>query len=230
VSGVVVLCGSLGSTSAMWEPQLPALREFDVVTVEHPGHGGAPVIDVDDVADLARNVLAQVDAERFAFVGLSLGGAVGMRLALDAPARVTKLALLCTSARFGEPGPWEERARVVRAEGLEAIVDTVLERWFTPSFPDVPRWREMFLSTDREGYARCCEAIARWDARDELAHIAAPTLCIAADEDPSTPPEHVELIAGRIPGARLETIANGRHLVNVERADEVNRLLVEHLA
>jgi 3-oxoadipate enol-lactonase len=227
---VVVLCGSLGSTSAMWEPQLPALRGFDVVRVEHPGHGGAPVVDLDDVGGLARGVLAQVGSERFSFVGLSLGGAVGMRIALDAPERVERLALLCTSARFGDPEPWHERAAVVRAEGLEAIVDTVLGRWFTPSFPDVPRWREMFLSTDREGYARCCEAIARWDARDELARIAAPTLCIAAADDPSTPPDQLELIAQRIPGARLETIANGRHLVSVERAGEVNRLLAEHLA
>ena len=229
MSRVVVLCGSLGSTSAMWEPQLPALRGFDVVRIDHPGHGGAPVVEFDDIADLARGALAHVAAERFAFVGLSLGGAVGMRLALDAPERVESLALLCTSARFGDPEPWLERAGIVRADGLEAIVDTVLGRWFTPSFPDVPRWREMFLSTDGEGYARCCEAIARWDARDELARIAAPTLCIAADDDPSTPPDQLELIAERIPGARLETIASGRHLVNVEHADEINRLLAEHL-
>jgi len=230
VSRVVVLCGSLGSTSAMWEPQLPALHGFDVVRIDHPGHGGAPVVDFDDIGGLARSALARVDAERFAFVGLSLGGAVGMRIALDAPERVERLALLCTSPRFGDPGPWRERASLVRAEGLEAIVDTVLGRWFTPSFADLPRWREMFLSTDPEGYARCCDAIARWDSRDEIAAITAPTLCVAAGDDPSTPLDQLELIAERIPGARLATIADGRHLVNVERADEVNGLLAEHLA
>jgi pimeloyl-ACP methyl ester carboxylesterase len=94
----------------------------------------------------------------------------------------------------------------------------------------VPRFREMFLSTDPEGYARCCDALARWDARDEVAGIVAPTLCIAGSDDPTSPPEHLEQIASRVPGARLEVIAGARHMATVEHADEVNRLLVEHLA
>jgi 3-oxoadipate enol-lactonase len=225
----VVLCGSLGATSEMWEPQLPALRRFEVVLIDHPGHGGAPVAEVRDVGDLARRVLEQVDAERFSFVGLSLGGAVGMRLALDAPDRIDHIGLVCTSPRFGPPEMWQERAALVRAEGLEAIVDAVLERWFTPSFPDVRRYRDMFLSTDAEGYARCCDALARWDARDEIAAIAAPTLVVSGADDPSTPPEHGELLASRIPRARHEILQNARHLANVERADELNRQLVDHL-
>jgi 3-oxoadipate enol-lactonase len=226
---VVVLAGSLGSTIEMWEPQLPALTAHEVMCVDHPGHGGAPVLPVADVGDLARHVLAHVEAERFAFVGLSLGGAIGMRLALDAPGRVEKLVLACTSPRFGEPTMWVQRAATVRADGLEAIVDAVLERWFTPAFPDVRRYREMFLSTDREGYARCCDALARWDAREGLDRIAAPTLVISGADDPSAPPEHGELIAARIAGARHETIAGARHLANVELADDFNALLTEFL-
>jgi pimeloyl-ACP methyl ester carboxylesterase len=87
----------------------------------------------------------------------------------------------------------------------------------------------MFLSTDRESYARCCDALARWDVREELGAIEAPTLVIAGEQDPSTPPEHGELIASRIPGARFEVIPNAAHLANVERADEFNTLLEEHL-
>jgi 3-oxoadipate enol-lactonase len=228
----VVLCGSLGSAAAMWDAQLPALERagLDVVRVEHPGHGGAPVEAVADVADLARRVLAQVDAERFSFVGLSLGGAVGMRLALDAPERIERLALLCTSASFAPPEQWRERAALVRGEGLEPIVDAVLARWFTPAFPDVRRFREMFLATEPEGYARCCDALARWDARDELDRIGAPTLCVAGADDPSAPPAELELIASRIPGARLEVVPGARHLASVERADEVAGLLLEHLS
>jgi 3-oxoadipate enol-lactonase len=222
---VVVLAGSLGSTGEMWEPQLAALAAHEVVRVDHPGHGGAPVVPPADVGDLARRVLEHVDAERFAFVGLSLGGAIGMRLALDAPERVERLVLACTAPRFGEPTTWVQRAATVRADGLEAIVDAVLERWFTPAFADVRRYREMFLSTDREGYARCCDALARWDAREELDLIAAPTLVISGADDPSAPPEHGELIASRIAGARHETIAGARHLANVEFAAEFNALL-----
>ena len=227
----VVLCGSLGATAEMWAPQVQALgRRFRLVPVDHPGHGGAPLAPLADVRDLARLVLDAVGDERFSFVGLSLGGAVGLRLALDAPERLERLALVSTSARFGPPEGWRERAALVRAEGLDAIVDAVLERWFTPGFGDVGRYRAMFLSTDREGYARCCDALARFDVRDDLRRIAAPTLALAAADDPSTPPEHLELIASRVPGARLEVIPGARHLVSAERPDEVNSLLVEHLS
>jgi len=229
MSGTVVLCGSLGSTSAMWEPQLPALQGRRVVTVEYPGHGGAPVTDVRAVDDLAARVLEEAGADTFSFVGLSLGGAVGMRLALDAPDRVERLVLACTAARFGEPEAWHERAATVREHGLEAIADAVLGRWFTPGYGDVARYREMFLSIDAEGYARCCDALARWDVRDELAAIAAPTLVVAGADDPSTPPATVEVVAVAVPGARFEVVADAAHLVNVERADEFNRLLEEHL-
>ncbi len=226
---LVVLCGSLGATSAIWDAQAPALAGRRVLRIDHPGHGGAPVTDVRDVGGLADRVLAAAGGERFSFVGLSLGGAVGLRIALDAPERLDRLVLACTSARFGEPTLWVQRAATVRAHGLGAIVDAVLARWFTPAFTGVDAFREQFLSTDVEGYARCCEALARYDVRDALAGIAAPTLLIAGAEDPSTPPSELELIAGQIPGARLEVIEGAAHLATVERASEFNRLLEEHL-
>jgi 3-oxoadipate enol-lactonase len=225
----VVLCGSLGSTSAMWDAQEPVLAGRRVIRVDHPGHGGEPLADVTGVGDLARRVVQAAGGERFSFVGLSLGGAVGMRIAIHAPDRIDRLVLACTSARFGEPRQWLERARVVRDEGLEAIVDAVLGRWFTPAFGDVSRFREMFLSTDREAYARCCEALARWDARSELDRIGAPTLVVSASEDPSTPPDDGRLIASRVPNAHFALIEAAAHLASVERADEFNRLLEEHL-
>jgi len=221
----VVLCGSLGSTSAMWDGQRPVLAGRRIVAVEHPGHGGAPVVHVATVRDLATRVLEQVGAGGFSFVGLSLGGAVGLQLALDVPERVEKLVLACTSARFGDPQQWLDRAALVRAEGLEAIVDAVLGRWFTPAYRDTGRWRELFLSTDPEGYARCCEALAVWDAREQLRAIVTPTLAVAASEDPTTPPSELQQIARAIPGARLELIEHAAHLANVARADEFNRLL-----
>lgn len=229
MSGTVVLCGSLGATAAMWEGQRPALAGRRVVAVEHPGHAGAPVTDARDMRALAQRALAAAGEGPFAFVGVSLGGAVGMRLALDEPGRVERLVLACTSARFGEPDQWLERAETVRREGLPAIVDAVIGRWFTPAFGERERFRELFLATDTEGYARCCEALSTWDARAELAAIDAPTLVISAAQDPSTPPEHGELIASRIPRARHVVIDDAAHLANVERPDAFNRLLEDHL-
>lgn len=230
MSGTVVLSGSLGSTAAMWDAQMPVLEGRRVLRVEHPGHDGAPVTTVEDVGDLACDVLGEVSGgEPFSFVGLSLGAAVGIQLALDAPERIERLVLASTSARFGEPAQWIDRAATVRARGLGAIVDAVVARWFTPEFGDTTAFRDMFLSTDREGYARCCEALARWDVRGELGRIAAPTLVITGVEDPSTPPAEGELITSLIPDARLALIEGAAHLANVERADEFNRLLEEHL-
>ncbi len=213
----------------MWVHQHPVLRGRRVVAVEHPGHAGAPVTEVSQVSDLAARVLDEVGSERFSFVGLSLGGAVGLQLALGVPSRIERLVLACTSARFGEPQQWLDRAALVRAEGLEAIVDPVLARWFTPAFTDVGRFRSMFLSVDPEGYARCCEALASLDAREALESIATPTLVIAGAEDPTSPPDEMAALARAMPNARFEVIAGAGHLANVEGADEFNRLLREYL-
>jgi pimeloyl-ACP methyl ester carboxylesterase len=87
----------------------------------------------------------------------------------------------------------------------------------------------MFLSVDAEGYARCCEALAAWDAREAIGRIDVPTLAVAGAEDPTTPPEHLRAIADAIPGARLQVLQHAKHLANVERADAFNRLLEDWL-
>jgi pimeloyl-ACP methyl ester carboxylesterase len=152
-----------------------------------------------------------------------------MRIALDAPERLDRLILCCTSMRFSTPDFWEERARVVREQGVAAIAEVVLERWFTPEFPDVRRYRHMLVSTPAEGYARCCEAVRDWDVRGTLGDVSAPTLAIAGADDPSTPPAELEAIVAEIPDARLVLLDRARHLANVERADEFNAALLSCL-
>jgi 3-oxoadipate enol-lactonase len=224
----VVLCGSLGSVSRIWDAQAPVLAGREVVRIDHPGHGGAPLVEVGDVGDLAARVLDTIDG-RFAFVGLSLGGCVGLRLALDAPERLDRLVVACTVSRFGEPAQWLERAETVRTEGLEGIVDAVLGRWFTPAFDGVPAYREMILSTAPEGYARCCEALARWDVGAELGRITTPTLVVAGAADPTAPPAEMEPLAAAIAGSRFAVIPEAAHMAPVERPAEFNRLLEEFL-
>jgi 3-oxoadipate enol-lactonase len=222
----LVYCGSLGSTAAMWEPQLAAFPADHIF--ELPGHGAAPVVDDVTVDSLAAHILETVDGS-FSYVGLSLGAAIGMRVAGAAPERVEKLVLACTSVQFGEPAQWLERAATVRAEGLEAIVDAVMARWFTPDFGDVDRWRAMFLSVDREGYARCCEALAGRNGEADLARITASTLIIAGTEDPTSPPAEAAKIAALVPGSRIELIHGAAHLANVGQPEAFNQLLEEHL-
>ena len=222
----VVLHGSLGTTSEMWAAQLPLLADrFEVVRCEHPAERS--------IEAMSHGVVRLIDGlghDRVAFVGVSLGGAVGMRLALDAPERLDSLVLACTSARFGTPELWEERAAAVRAHGVEAVADAVLERWFTPEFPDLRRYRQMLVSTPAEAYAQCCEALRDWDVRGALGSIRTPTLVVAGAEDPATPVADLEALAGEIPGAGLVVLERARHLANVERAGEFNDALLAHLA
>lgn len=236
---VVVLSNSLGTTQELWERQLPALTEhFHVLTYDHPGHGSSSLPELPcTVESLAHGLLALLDelaVERVSLCGVSLGGMVGMALALAAPGRVERLVLACTSAHLGPPEGWAERARIVRAKGMEAIADSVVGRWFTPALaradPEtVARFRTMLTATPPEGYARCCEALGAWDARETVSAIAAPVLVIAGEDDPATPVAHAELIASRVAGSRLVALERAAHLANVERADAFTAAVLEHL-
>jgi 3-oxoadipate enol-lactonase len=235
---VLVLSNSLGTTLALWEPQMPVLREhFSVLRYDHPGHGLGSPRPVSSVEALGRGVLGVLDGlgiEQVSFCGLSLGGAVGQWLALHAPERIDRLVLACSSARFGKPESWRARIDAVRASGVEAVADAVLAIWFTPqTHRDSPAlvraYREMMVSADREGYAGCCEALAAWDPGNELARIRAPTLVIAGSEDTATPAEQGEALQRRVPGARLRVLEGAGHLANLEQPEAFTRLLVEHL-
>jgi 3-oxoadipate enol-lactonase len=225
---VLALPSSLGTTAEMWEPNAGYLsRTFRLVCYTQRGR--------DSVEKLGRDFLQLLDdrgLDRVSLCGLSLGGATAMWVAANAPERIDRLVLACTSARFGEPGPWLERAAVVRDRGLEPIADGIVARWFTPAArPEVvARFRQMLVDTPRDDYAACCEALARWDFRDRLGDIRTPTLVLAGAEDPSTQLDHSELLARELPDAKLVVLSAAAHLANVEQAEAFSRLVIEHLA
>jgi 3-oxoadipate enol-lactonase len=235
----VVLSNSLGATMRMWDAQARALAGTRLVLrYDTRGHGRSPVpAPPYDLPDLGRDVIALLDQygiERASLCGVSLGGMVSMWLAAHAPDRVDRLVLCSTSALLGPPEGWAERAALVRSAGMEAVADAVIGRWFTPGFaadrPDVvAAIRADLLATPAEGYAACCDALERMDLRPDLPAIRAPTLVIAARDDPTTPPEHAQVIAEGIPGARMVVLEWGAHLVNVETPDVVTELIAEHL-
>ncbi|MEU8111150.1 3-oxoadipate enol-lactonase [Micromonospora sp. NPDC048947] len=235
---VLLLGSSLGTAAAMWEPQVSALAQrFRVIRYDHLGHGRSAVPPGPYTLDLLGRELLRtlddLDVPWVHYAGLSLGGMVGMWLATYAPDRVRRLALLCTSASLGPPEQWRARAATVRADGLSAIADAVVARWFTTGFaaarPEVvATHRAMLTETPSAGYAACCEAIAAMDLRPDLGRVAAPTLVIAGADDPATPVEHAREIVGRIPRARLAVVDAAAHLANVEQPEQVCRLLLEH--
>lgn len=236
---VVVLSNSLGSTHRMWDAQIADLeRHFRVVRYDTRGHGDSPVPDgpysIDDLADDLVALLDRLGVARAALVGLSLGGMTVMRVAARNPDRVTRIALLCTGAQLPPAEAWKERAAIVRAQGSQAVASAVVERWFTPDYldahPDVRSANEQMIgSTPAEGYAGCCEAIAKLDLREQLSSITAPTLAIAGEDDPATPPAKLEEIVALIPGAQLLTVPRAAHLANAEQPTIVTPALIEHL-
>ena len=239
---VIAFSGSLGTDLTFWQPQSGRLREhFRTLRYEIRGHGSSDVPPGPySMSDLGSDLVALLDRleiERVLLCGLSIGGMISMWVAAHAPDRVERVVLCCTSARLGPPEGWHERAATVRAEGVGAITDAVLGRWFTPGFsesehgkPVVERMRGILASTPREGYAGCCEAIAEMDLRGDLPSITAPTLVLAGEHDPSTPPEHGRQIAELIPGARFEVVSPAAHLATIERPDLTTAMILRFLS
>ncbi|MEU6135912.1 3-oxoadipate enol-lactonase [Nocardioides sp. NPDC047086] len=236
---VVVLSNSLGATQAMWDENLVELeRHFRVVRYDTRGHGGSPVppgpYTIDDLADDVVALLDRLGVERAHFVGLSLGGMTGMRLAARNPERVDRLVLLCTGAHLTPSTAWSDRAATVRAHGTKAVAEAVVARWFTPGFldanPDVKATCEaMVAATPAEGYAGCCEVIAAMDLRDDLPAITAPTLAIAGANDPATPPPHLEQIADAVVDGSVLVVRDSAHLANAQQPGTITPAIVEHL-
>jgi 3-oxoadipate enol-lactonase len=235
----VVLSNSLGTTRDMWDRVAEALaRHFRVLRYDTRGHGESPVPDGPySVVDLGGDVLALLDRlglERASFCGLSIGAITGLWLGANAGERVDRLVVCSTAAHLPPREQWIERAAQVRSQGLEPQADAAIERWFTPEFltrdPEtVRRIRESFIRTPAEGYAACCEALADFDMRGDLGAIGVPTLVIGGAEDPVAPPDRLRELEAGIPAARLTVISAARHLVAVERPEEVTNAVQEHL-
>jgi 3-oxoadipate enol-lactonase len=236
---VVVFSNSLGTTGAMWDAEAAALSDrFRVLRYDTRGHGETPAAPGPyTVSDLGGDVLALLDRlelERVSFCGLSIGGMTGMWLGVHAPERIERLVICCTGMHLPTAEMWNERAALVRERGMGAVIDATMERWFTPAFPErspevVERIREIFLTTDPEGYAGCCEALAEFDMRGQLGAITAPTLVIAGEDDPVGTPERAAAIGEEIEGSRVVILRDARHLAAVEQADAVTRELEQHL-
>ena len=234
----ILLLGSLGTTSDIWRPQLPALAErYRVIRPDTRGHGqsvapGGEYV-LDDLGADALSVLDAAGVERAAVCGMSLGGMTAIWLAAHAPERVRALVPVSTALKIGARGMWEERIRQVRAAGTGSIEETVMRRWFTEGFrlehPDVVDWaRAMLAGCPSDGYTGCCAALRDADLHAVAPRIVAPTLVIAGRHDPVTPPPDAHEIADHIAGARLMTL-DAAHICNVERAAELTASLLAFL-
>jgi len=236
---VVILSHHLGTNLEIWEPQLQPLgKSFRVVRYDIRGHGGTSVTDGPYTIDmLAEDVISLMDAlgiERAHFAGASLGGFIGQWLGASASGRIDRLVLINTAPRIGPRSGWDARIADVRANGMEAVVDASIDRWFTPGFVKrapavVQSLRSMLRQTSVEGYTGCCAAIRDLDLRSLAPAIATPTLVIAGMADVATPPGESEWLARHIPNARCLTLP-AAHMANLEAATDTTAAIIEFLS
>jgi len=235
---VLLLSNSLGTTHAMWEPQLAGFtRDFRLLRYDSRGHGRSSVpAGPCSIEQLGRDALAlidELDLYRVHVCGLSMGGMVGQWLALNAAERVGRLVLCNTAARVGPPDGWNQRIAAVAAGGMAVIVPALIDRWFTRPFQlaqpqAVQRIVDQLLAIDPRGYCACVAAVRDMDLLDRLTAIEAPTLVVTGSADLALPPALGQAIAQRIPAARLVELA-AAHLSNVEATAAFNAAVLGFL-
>lgn len=225
----IVLSHALGCDASMWDALANALAaKHRVICIDGRGQGDsvapAGAYGMAELADDAERVLAELDAGPVVWIGLSMGGMVGQELALRHPARVKALVIANSSSGYDEAARagWRQRIATVESDGLEAIADAAMQRWFSEAFraaqpATVARFRRRLTSTPKAGYLGCCHAILALDTSARLPQIRVPTLVIAGSEDEGTPVAMAETIARAIPQAELVVLQGAAHLSAIEQ-------------
>lgn len=224
----VVFANSLGTDLRLWDPILPLLpKGLRIIRYDKRGHGlsacpPAPYAMGALVSD-AEALLDHLEVRDCVFVGLSIGGMIAQGLAVKRMDQMRAMVISNTAAKIGTAEMWKDRIAAVSSGGIEALADTIMERWFSKSFratPELALWRNMLTRQPAEGYMGCSAAIAGTDFYSTTASLTLPTLAIAGSEDGSTPPDLVRETAELIKGSRFELIRGAGHLPCVEKPDE----------
>lgn len=239
----VVLSHSLGCTLRMWDPQVRALTAagYRVLRFDTRGHGASDVppgpYTLNEMAEDLRALLEALGVTRPHFVGLSMGGMIGMTAALAYPDLFASLVLCDTTSRIpAEAGPvWDARIQMASTAGMEPLVEPTLKRWFTEPFlqsarPETDAVRAMLRGTVPAGYVGCCQAIARINLTERLGAISCPVHVIVGDQDAGTPVAMSEAIQAAIPGSTLSVLAQASHLSNLEQPAAFDADLLAFLA
>jgi 3-oxoadipate enol-lactonase len=232
-SGVpMVLLHGVGFDCWMWKqviPYLPAERR--VVAYDLRGHGTARVGSLLTYKQLATDLnvlLNQLKIDRAEVIGLSFGGEVAQAFALAYPDRLAALSLVCT--RSSPFPPFLTLASKARQEGMAAMVDGCLARWFDSAAlaangPAVHYARSQTENANPEVWARAMELIAKFDGMERLSSITVPSRVIAAELDTVGTVEHMQMIATQISDSVFHVVPHGRHLLCFQYPKIVAHLL-----
>ena len=233
----VVFANSLGTDLRLWDPILPHLpKGLRIIRYDKRGHGlsscpkgaysmGALVREIEALLD-------HLDVKNCLFVGLSIGGMIAQGLAIKRLDLLRAMVLSNTAAKIGQPAMWDDRIAAVKAGGIEALADSILERWFSDGFRDQPElalWRNMLVRQPDAGYMGCSAAISGTDFYTPTSGLRLPTLGIAGSEDGSTPPDLVRETVELIPGSKFQLMRNAGHLPCVEQPADYAKHLTDFM-
>lgn len=223
----VVFSNSLGTSLELWDEIIPRLpQNLRLIRYDMRGHGASDVPDAPySMGALIRDaemLLDRLEVRDCVFVGLSIGGMIAQGLATKRLDQIRALVLSNTAPKMGTAQMWRDRMDAIEAEGLDAMADAVMERWFSRPFRDtdaLARWRAMLTGTPTQGYLGACAAIAGTDFYTQTAALTLPTLVIAGSEDGASPPDLVRETSELIRGSRFELIRRAGHLPCVEQPE-----------
>lgn len=234
----LIFSNSLGTTYAMWQPQIDALQnDYFIICYDTRGHGqsSAPTgpYHLDQLGQDVINLLDHLNIDKAFFCGISMGGMTGQWLAIHHPHRFYHLMLCNTAAKIGNKAAWIERAQLVRGQGLETIAATAASRWFTAGFIDthadiVKELSDTLAAGSSEGYASCCEALADADTRAQLQDIKVAVTVVAGSADPVTTVADGQYMVDHIPNAKL-AIIDASHISSIEKPEVFTQYVREYL-
>ena len=230
----IIFSNSLGTQLNMWQPQISFFeKKFYVICYDTRGHGASSApqgpYSIEQLGTDVVHLLDHLNIKKASFCGISMGGLTGQWLAIHHPERFNHVIVCNTAAKIGQEQAWNDRAQLVREQGLKPIAETAASRWFTEPFIRSNTAIVESLSNDLgagspEGYASCCEALAKADLRADLKTITVPVLIIAGQQDPVTTVADAQYLVNQIPNSQLIEI-NASHISNIECPENFSHAL-----
>lgn len=242
---MVVLSHALGCELGMWDGVAALLAsQYTVLRYDHRGHGQSPApagpYTLDMLADDAAQLIGGHSQQPVHFVGLSMGGMTAQALSARHPELLQSITIANSASHYDEAAKamWQARVKTVLEQGVSAISDGAMQRWFTPEFradvaaggaAQVATLRARLEKTDAPAYAASCDAVSNIDFRASNQRITLPTLVIGGTRDEATPMAQSQAIVDAIKGSTLETL-NAAHLSAVEQPEAFTKLLTAFFA
>ena len=236
----IVFSNSLATSTAMWDEQAAALKSsFRVLRYDQRGHGGTEVpagrYAFDTLLEDALGLLDALGIAKTHFAGLSMGGATALGLAERHPDRLDRI-IVCDSPCQSTPQSsqqWEERIAVAQKQGIDALVEPTVGRWFPPETlaknpPHLDKVRAMFRATPVNGFIGCAAALAAHDYASAIASVKRPVLFLVGEKDAPAPA--MRKLHEKLPGSRYVELPGAGHISNMDRPAEFNRALQDFLA